>query len=299
MPEAALLELSTGFAWSSPAASEGEYQGPPAYLIPIYKKAGRRYDVPWRILAAINSVETNYGRDLRISSSGALGWMQFMPATWKEWAVAADRHESPSPYSPQDAIFTAARYLKASGAATDLLGAIFSYNHAEWYVAEVLGRAQQMDEHEAAVAAAAHTAKTAPKIPPTEKALIAAMHEIGTPYVWGGELERKAFDCSGLVQWSFAKAGIELPRTAQEQYDATTRIAADEAEPGDLVFFGGSAGDVSHVGIVVGPGLMLDATHTGAYVEYSNFVPQIGAAFGSDLVVGFGHPGAAEVTPSP
>jgi murein DD-endopeptidase MepM/ murein hydrolase activator NlpD len=117
---------------------------PPAYLVPIYEAAGRRYGVPWRVLAAINAIESDYGRNLAVSSAGAVGWMQFMPSTWREWAVDADHDGHLSPYSPRDAIFTAARYLQASGAAHDLPGAIFAYNHADWYVTEVLLRAEKL-----------------------------------------------------------------------------------------------------------------------------------------------------------
>jgi murein DD-endopeptidase MepM/ murein hydrolase activator NlpD len=116
--------------------------GPPAYLIPIYQEAGRRYDVPWRVLAAINAIESDYGRNLAVSTAGAVGWMQFMPDTWEQWAVDADQDGALNPYSPRDAIFTAARYLQASGAASDLPAAIFAYNHADWYVTEVLLRAR-------------------------------------------------------------------------------------------------------------------------------------------------------------
>jgi murein DD-endopeptidase MepM/ murein hydrolase activator NlpD len=115
---------------------------PPSFLVPIFKAAGRRYDVPWRILAAINEIETDYGRDLSISSAGAMGWMQFMPATWREYAVDANRNGHPNPYDPRDAIFSAARYLHANGASTDLRRAIFAYNHAEWYVDAVMWRAR-------------------------------------------------------------------------------------------------------------------------------------------------------------
>jgi membrane-bound lytic murein transglycosylase B len=115
---------------------------PPAFLIPIYKQAGRKYHIPWKILAAINAVETNYGRDLAISPAGAMGWMQFMPATWLEWGVSASRRAKPNPYDPRDAIFSAARYLDAAGGRTDLRKAIFAYNHAIWYVDEVLWRAK-------------------------------------------------------------------------------------------------------------------------------------------------------------
>jgi murein DD-endopeptidase MepM/ murein hydrolase activator NlpD len=122
----------------------GVEEGPPVYLVPIYKAAAHRYHVPWRVLAAINAIETDYGRNLSVSSAGAVGWMQFMPATWQEWAVDADRDGKKNPYSPQDAIFSAARYLQASGAERDLPRAIFAYNHADWYVTEVLLRARML-----------------------------------------------------------------------------------------------------------------------------------------------------------
>jgi murein DD-endopeptidase MepM/ murein hydrolase activator NlpD len=125
------------------AGLEGDQ--PPAYLIPIYKQAGHRYHVPWSVLAAINQIETDYGQNVSVSSAGALGWMQFMPATWQEWGVDADHDGYANPYSPQDAIFAAARYLQASGAEHDLARAIFAYNHADWYVAEVLLRAHTLD----------------------------------------------------------------------------------------------------------------------------------------------------------
>jgi murein DD-endopeptidase MepM/ murein hydrolase activator NlpD len=67
-----------------------------------------------------------------------------MPQTWAQWSVDADNDGERNPYSPQDAIFTAARYLQASGAERDLAGAIFAYNHADWYVTEVLLRARAL-----------------------------------------------------------------------------------------------------------------------------------------------------------
>jgi murein DD-endopeptidase MepM/ murein hydrolase activator NlpD len=118
--------------------------GPPAFLIPIYQAAGRRYGVPWQVLAAINSVETNYGRDLSTSSAGAVGWMQFMPGTWREYAVDVSHTGRPNPYDPRDAIFAAAHLLQANGAAHDLRGAIFAYNHATWYVDAVLALAHRI-----------------------------------------------------------------------------------------------------------------------------------------------------------
>jgi hypothetical protein len=114
----------------------------PPFLLPIYQAAGIEYNVPWQVLAAINWIETDYGRDLSVSSAGAEGWMQFLPSTFKRWGVDATGTGYADPYNPTDAIFTAARYLAASGAATNLSKAIFSYNHAGWYVQSVLLRAQ-------------------------------------------------------------------------------------------------------------------------------------------------------------
>jgi hypothetical protein len=98
--------------------------------------------VPWQVLAAINEIETDYGRNLSVSSAGAVGWMQFLPSTWKEWGVDANGDGVADPYNPVDAIFTAARYLHAAGASSNISDAIFAYNHATWYVQSVLLRAQ-------------------------------------------------------------------------------------------------------------------------------------------------------------
>ena len=114
----------------------------PPFLLPIYQAAGTEYGIRWEVLAAINEIETNYGRNLNVSTAGAEGWMQFMPATWKDYGVDGNKDGLADPYSPVDAIFAAARYLKAAGADKDLRGAVYAYNHADWYVDSVLLRAQ-------------------------------------------------------------------------------------------------------------------------------------------------------------
>jgi Transglycosylase SLT domain len=119
----------------------------PLFLLPIYKSAGQRYGVPWQVLAAINEVETNYGADLSVSTAGAVGWMQFMPATWLSYGVDALDSGSADPYNPVDAIFAAARYLRAAGAAKDLRAAVFAYNHSAEYVASVLLRARLISSY--------------------------------------------------------------------------------------------------------------------------------------------------------
>jgi hypothetical protein len=114
----------------------------PPFLLPIYQAAGIEYSVPWQVLAAINEIESDYGRNLNVSSAGALGWMQFIPSSWAMYGVDANGDGVKDPDNPVDAIFAAARYLKAAGAETDLPRAIFAYNHADWYVQSVLLRAR-------------------------------------------------------------------------------------------------------------------------------------------------------------
>jgi murein DD-endopeptidase MepM/ murein hydrolase activator NlpD len=114
----------------------------PPFLLPIYQAAGIEYGVRWEILAAINEIETDYGRNLNVSTAGAVGWMQFLPSTWKTYGTDANNDGRKDPYNPVDAIFAAARYLKAAGAETDIRRAIFAYNHADWYVESVLLRAR-------------------------------------------------------------------------------------------------------------------------------------------------------------
>ncbi len=118
-----------------------EFRIPP-FLLPLYQAAGVEYGVRWEVLAAINEVETDYGRNLSVSSAGAVGWMQFMPASWEMYGVDANGDGRKDPYNPVDAIFAAARYLRAAGAGEDLQRAIFAYNHAQWYVDDVLARAR-------------------------------------------------------------------------------------------------------------------------------------------------------------
>ena len=107
-------------------------------LVAIWQGAGSAYGIPWQVLASINKVESNFGRNMGPSSAGAVGWMQFMPSTWERWGVDANGDGVADPWNPQDAIYAAARYLAASGGAQDLPRAVLSYNHAQWYVDEVL-----------------------------------------------------------------------------------------------------------------------------------------------------------------
>jgi membrane-bound lytic murein transglycosylase B len=110
-------------------------------MLVLYVSAALRCPgLPWPILAAIGKVETNHGRGALVSPAGALGPMQFMPATWAEYGIDADGDGDPSIWEAADAVPAAADLLCANGGgqAATLDGAIYQYNHADWYVQLVL-----------------------------------------------------------------------------------------------------------------------------------------------------------------
>ena len=224
----------------------GDLQGPPPFLVEMYKQAQARYGVPWQVLAAINSVETNYGRDLSVSSAGAEGWMQFMPETWSQWGVDANGDGKKNPYDPRDAIFAAARYLRASGAPRDMRRAVFAYNHANWYVEDVMRRAQWIAD----TAGVPVRGKAGHQI----KAMKAKADELmGLPYVWGGghggwQLVG-GYDCSGFVSAVLHAGGyLGSPQTT-DTLPGQTGIASG---PGRYVTIFDRTGNGGHVIIDLG-----------------------------------------------
>ncbi|HET7455168.1 MAG TPA: lytic murein transglycosylase [Solirubrobacterales bacterium] len=110
----------------------------PPFLLPIYQACGAEYGIPWEVLASINKIETAFGTNTNVSSAGAVGWMQFLPSSWEAFGLDANGDGKKDPYNPVDAICAAAHYLKLAGGNKDLYQAIFAYNHADWYVQEVL-----------------------------------------------------------------------------------------------------------------------------------------------------------------
>ena len=112
-------------------------------LVPTWKAAAKAFGLRWQILAAITQVESGLGCNMGPSTAGAIGWTQFMPATWRSWGMDASGDGKASPYNSVDAIFSTARYLRASGAPKSYKRAIFAYNHAGWYVKSVLARTRK------------------------------------------------------------------------------------------------------------------------------------------------------------
>jgi cell wall-associated NlpC family hydrolase len=98
-----------------------------------------------------------------------------------------------------------------------------------------------------------------------------ARRYLGVPYVFGGSNPATGLDCSGLVQLVFRQLGVSLPRTAQQQFDATARVPQDQLQPGDLVFFARTYADphdwITHVGIYIGGGLQINAPTEGQVVS--------------------------------
>ena len=132
--------LSLPVAYTTRASNPQQLSLPELNL--LWRKAAFAYGIPWQVLASINKIESNFGQNMGPSSAGAVGWMQFMPSTWLRWGVDADGDGIADPWNATDAIFAAARYLAAAGGSTDISRAIFAYNHADWYVREVLDLAR-------------------------------------------------------------------------------------------------------------------------------------------------------------
>jgi cell wall-associated NlpC family hydrolase len=286
---AATSLLTGGDTATSPAAA----QIPPAMLGP-YQAAATCPGLPWTALAAVGTVESANGTsDLPgvasgANAAGAEGPMQMEPATFAAYAepVPPGGADPPSPYDPVDAVYAAAHDLCANGArnGANLQAAVYAYNHSDVYVAQVLGFAQTYGQSDTEALAAGTAGGIAADW---------ALAQVGTPYIWGGETPGVGFDCSGLVQAAYAAAGVSLPRTAQEQYDAGPRLAAGTPLiPGDLVFFGGGPAEVTHVGLVVGPGEMVDAPHSGAAVRVEPLPATVGSIWGGEVVVGYMRPTA-------
>jgi len=246
-----ILGDRAGYDWTAPSAEAVEVIPTDQLAVMQAAAASAPCHLDWTLLAAIARVESGFGSNMATSSAGAIGYGQFLPSTWALPGIG----NGGNPYDYRDALPAMARYLCASGVGQDVRRALYAYNHADWYVSLVL----EVQGRYAAVAAP-------PAQPGTSNVVDVAMTWLGTPYGWGRNGPKGpngAVDCSGLVYETYRAVGVALPRTAQTQYDATQRVGTAELQPGDLVFFGGTdprVGDrITHVGIYVGGGAMIDA----------------------------------------
>ena len=157
------------------------------------------------------------------------------------------------------------------------VSALIDKTVAQTAMAQMDDIASDVIEQAAKAEAEAKAKAKAEKASKVDKTLKVAKNLIGTPYVYGGSTPT-GFDCSGFSMYCYAKAGISLTHNAQAQYNQTKSVSTKDMKKGDLVFFGGSTGNITHVGIYVGNGKFIHSPQTGEYVRIdslssrSNFV---------------------------
>jgi hypothetical protein len=306
------LAAVLGIALAPPSSAGREADGvsalaqreiPPLYLR-LYRQAGMHYDLDWAILAGIGKVECNHGRDPApscthegaVNSAGAGGPMQFLASTFSEYEVDAEGNGEPDRWSPADAIYSAANYLRASGAPGDYRKAIFAYNHAEWYVDEVEHWASlYRGSTEPATASRVSfggtvTGSTAPVqyingeraylsptdghlaliptgIPPVVQAMLMAGNELqdlpygpaGHPDPRGAENE----DCSSTVNFVLYRSGVRpIAEILRENPLAQDYVDWGAPGPGRWVTIYATTHPTDHVFIVIA-GLRLDTSYNG------------------------------------
>lgn len=251
--------------------------------------------------------DTDNGRwDGTSTGERAVGPFQFLPSTWASLGEDANGDKVADPHNADDAALGAAVYLCGGGRdltqRTQLKTAILQYNHSTEYVATVLG---WTDQYTAAVEDPNLTNVTGK----VRTVIEAALSQRGVPYSWGGGTAQgpsygiccspsgksgttiKGFDCSGLTLYAYARAGVQLPRTAAAQAGVGQRIPSSlgtgALKAGDLVFFAYAPGrdsTIYHVGIYAGNGRMINAARPGTAVRLDAVSTMSGYAGGARLL---------------
>jgi cell wall-associated NlpC family hydrolase len=288
---------------SQPTASANATNSIPSNYLDLYQKAGQDYGIPWTLLAAVGSMESDHGRSSQPgaksgeNSVGAGGPMQFLLGTWKAEGVDGDGDGKKDRYDPADAIPAAANYLKHLGIAKDARTALYHYNGqgaAAWAYATrglalakgyasggfSIGGANTAGSSACAAAAGGPATMGNANGSFGERIVYYASKWLGTPYSWGGGslngpsygiaqgANIKGFDCSHLVWIAIYHASgdkISLPPPASRQYTSShvQHVSYDHLQVGDLVFFH----NLTHVGIYIGGGKMINAPSTGEVVK--------------------------------
>lgn len=221
-----------------------------------------------------------------VSPADARGIAQFMPGTWATHGIDANGDGKRDINDPEDAIPSAATYdCKLAGYVEDVPGdptdnMLAAYNAGPYAVIKYNGVPPYREtQNYVQVISALEQSFAAPasRVSPSKQAAGAihyAQDKLGTPYRWGGDgtpEDGGRFDCSGLTKAAYASVGIELPRVANDQWNAGPHPGRDELLPGDLVFFAYDMNDsrsIHHVGLYVGGGYMIDAPYTGAVIRF-------------------------------
>ena len=262
----------------------------------ILQRVASESGVPVDVLRSIMAIESG-GTNVGANDAGATGLMQVVPEYWQQTAnkyggdlmdpytnirTAADILQMGYDSYGQDWNNAAAFYFGGGGAFAD--GGGYS-NAADYFGTDISTYVERFEENRTALEQGGQWSEIAGA---TGNAIDVARQFIGMPYEWGGASPDTSFDCSGLTQYSYAQSGIQLPRTAQQQYEATTRIDAGQAQAGDLVFFHSTAPSgeyITHVGIYLGDGKMLHAGSQGIVTADLN------TSYWQQHMAGFGRAG--------
>ena len=242
-----LVTLDAGTGASS--GDLGSIKGPavPALWRVIEEEAGPQCDaVTWADLGALGFL---------VSGSGRRGLAP--PPPWWRWSGGAFGVAPSTLASARDSLVVQAREAKA---------VLCQMAERSGSLGQALSDLTGSAATSRVILVLAGSLEAIPNLSAGRAGVVAfAASALGLPYLWGGN-GPSSYDCSGLVVAAFRSVGVSLPRTAQEQFDASVLPPA-RPTPGDLVFFGSSPSDVGHVGIVIQGDLMIDAPHTGAFVR--------------------------------
>ncbi|MEV6796193.1 bifunctional lytic transglycosylase/C40 family peptidase [Streptomyces sp. NPDC051320] len=220
------------------------------------------------------------------SPANALGLAQFIPGTWTTHGIDGNGDGKKNIWDPADAIPSAASYdCELAGYVKNVPGdrsdnMLAAYNAGSYAVIKY-GGVPPYRETQNYVKIIRTLEKSFARpvngVAPSQQAAAAiyyAQQKLGTPYLWGGNgtaAQGGRFDCSGLTKAAYHSVGIELPRVANDQYNAGEHPARDQLLPGDLVFFSNDLSNsraIHHVGLYVGGGYMIDAPYTGAVIRF-------------------------------
>lgn len=213
------------------SAALGEVDGTPvpAKLKSLYAEASEKYELGRRgpsILASINWNETGFGTNMG-QPPGAMGWMSFLPESWTSFGLDGDGDGDRDPFDPADAIHAAAHLLSITGAPKDWREALFSYNHSDVYVADVLAEAEEIAGSAPTGAGASEAGAECVTFSGAPNEVVAKMVAEAdrlsrmrphTEYVWGGSHgespispDSTEFDCSSAVSFILQRAGLGNP----------------------------------------------------------------------------------------
>jgi hypothetical protein len=259
-----------------------------AHWIPLISFVASESGVPWQVLRAVMTVESNGNPSAYSEATQGVGLMLVTPAI-RERSSLAHLDDLLDPYENVRLTADYLVYARETWGSWDLaVASWYDVRHADvdlfstgytWDSAfyrylqsyrEALAQSAYQEEH----------------VKPGARALLHALTAVGMPYRYGGHsMEHGGFDCSGLVYWAFNYVGANMPRPTYDQWAVSVRISESELQPGDLIFFANTwSSGISHVGIYAGNGMMLHAPREGKNIE---FIP-LSDSYWSAHLAGYG-----------